>query len=139
MASNSRLAVTLLTTGVALAIAGCQSTPTATTAVTTAPTRMTTASATSGMRWGGPGVYSVGEQPSGGALASIPAGRYRVQLEDGSTFGAWYRCSALPCSPTSPTIIDSGAANGPGYSTIVDVLSADGGVYIDGVVFIQVK
>lgn len=136
-----------LLVGCVIALAGCGSSskPTPTAAVSAAassPAADSTAAAPTtrgSVRWGGDGVFSVGAEPSGGALASIPAGRYRVVLEGDNTFGTWFRCSSLPCSPTSPNQVDSGTASGAGFSTIVDVLPSDGAVYLDGVAFVQVN
>ncbi|WP_280317317.1 hypothetical protein [Nocardia wallacei] len=87
--------------------------------------------------WAGNGVFSVGPKPSGGAKAAIPAGRYLVELASGGTYGYWVRCSALPCSLTSETVIEIGNADGIGFSTVVDVQPTDGGVYLYGVRFTE--
>src|SRR5881392_452872 len=79
--------------GCAAAAVGCSSTssaPDETTIVepppaTVAPTTRTLPA------WIGSGVFSVGAKASGGAKASIPAGRYTVELQAGRNFGTWYR------------------------------------------------
>ena len=128
----------------ATAIAGCSSSSTesaAPTSYTEAANNTPSAAATSTHilpKWVGSGVFSVGMKASGGAKASIPPGRYTVELQDGRNFGVWYRCTGLPCSPTSGNTIDTGTASGAGFSTVIDILPTDGAIYGDGVDFIAV-
>lgn len=123
-----------------VALAGCSSssgdTP-STTDRTTLRTTTTTAPKPARGRsgWSGNGVFSVGAKPSGGAKVAIPPARYTVELKDGAASGYWVRCSALPCSLTSSTMIDLGHAEGRGFSTVVDVLPTDGAVYLEDVTF----
>lgn len=86
--------------------------------------------------WIGSGVFSVGEHPSGGAKASIPAGRYTVELQEGRHIGSWYVCSSLPCSPGTSNHTGSGTAGGEGFSMVIDISPTDGAVYGDGVRFV---
>lgn len=145
----SRIAATAVFAALAIPLSGCgnstPSTPVAlpstTIPVTTLPTVLSTTTGAprpGAYAWSGTGVFSVGETPSGGAKAAIPAGRYRVELAKGSTAGVWYRCRGLPCGPTSNNWVDIGSGSGVGFSTVVDIAASDGALYMDGVTFIKV-
>ncbi|HEY5853246.1 MAG TPA: hypothetical protein VIW24_04115 [Aldersonia sp.] len=83
-------------------------------------------------------MYSVGDTPSQGARASIPAGRYQVTLSGGETFGMWIRCSAIPCSANNyDNVIDYGSADDASYLQVIDVLPSDVAVYLDGITLTQ--
>ena len=138
------LAVAVLVAGLG-ATAGCSSSsdstaePSTTAATVSAVAAPATTTTPPLHRWVGSGVFSVGEHPSGGARASIPVGRYTVELQDDRTFGVWYLCSSLPCSPSSGNTTSSGEASGEGFSMVIDILPTDGAIYGDGVNFVETR
>lgn len=56
----------------------------------------------------------------------------------GQTYGYWIRCTDLPCSLTSTTLVDTDTAQGEGFSSVVDVLPSDGAVFLQGISFVAV-
>jgi hypothetical protein len=72
--------------------------------------------------YSGNGVWSVGDQPSGGAQRSIPPGRYTVTISGNVQIGTWIRCSAVADRAlSSPHQIDIQNAIGPDYSGVTEI------------------
>lgn len=137
------LLAALAITASAVAIAGCSTTSSEPATATTSYPAYTGMAApatapTTEQRpaWIGSGVFSVGDHATGGAKASIPVGRYTVELQTGRHIGSWYVCSSLPCSPTTGNHTDSGTAGGEGYSMVIELRPTDGAIYGDGVKFV---
>jgi hypothetical protein len=64
--------------------------------------------------YSGNGVWSVGDQPIGGAQRSIPPGRYTVTYSGNIQVATWVRCSAVAdCDIGSPHQIDIQNGVGP--------------------------
>ncbi len=89
--------------------------------------------------YGSNGVFGVGDKPADGwATASIPPGRYRVDLSPSmypylSPPGFWLRCNNFPCAGNHPAhIIESGNAIRD-QSTFVEILPTDVAVSLGNV------
>ncbi|WP_280471025.1 hypothetical protein [Nocardia cyriacigeorgica] len=95
---------------------------------TPTPPTSATASARGKSEWAGNGVLSVGDHPSGGAMASIPPGRYTITVTDPALeAAAVVRCSALPCS-NSQNFLGGDSGFGADYTSVIDILPTDGAV-----------
>lgn len=120
--------------GAALLTFGCSAnepekasvaTPSPSTTVASVPT---SAPARGRSQWTGNGVFSVGRQPTGGAEASIPPGRYTVEMANPALEAlAVIRCTGLPCSEAEHFL---GADTGFGreYTSVIEILPTDGAV-----------
>jgi hypothetical protein len=87
----------------------------------------------------GNGVWSVGDQPSGGAQRSIPPGRYTVTISGNVQIGTWIRCSAVvDCALNSPHQIDIQNAIGPDYSGVTEIQPTDAAIWLQNVTLTRV-
>lgn len=111
--------------------AGTTATVTVTQVAGATPPRATDVVNASRQWTGGPdgtGIFSVGNQPRDGLAASIPPGRYTVQVAPGAKHGHWMVCGSAVCGPGfqeyatvvgSPTGADAAAMYiGPSARTI---------------------
>jgi hypothetical protein len=123
---------------VAIALAGCTPmsttpTPARETVTVTAGQGSTAAPPPEGV-FSGNGVWSVGDQPSGGAQRSIPPGRYTVTISGNVQFGSWIRCNAVAdCAVGSPHEIDIQNAIGPNYSSVMEIQPTDAAIWLQNV------
>lgn len=144
-----RAAATVVTAG-SVAACGSPQTHTATVTSTVTETTVSTVAApatspattippTTPRGYTGNGVLSVGDQPSGGLIRSIPPGRYAVTINDGQS-GGWIRCSSVLCGVEyQDNIIAIGNAFGPNYSAVMEIEPTDVAVSIFGVTLTPVS
>jgi hypothetical protein len=132
----------ILILAAALALADC--TPMANktgareTVTVTAGATATTAPAPAGI-YSGAGVFSVGDQPSGGAQRSIPPGRYTVTVTPGETTGTWIRCSSVvDCNVGSPNQPAIDNALSPDYSSVMEILPTDKAIWMRGITLTRI-
>jgi hypothetical protein len=84
--------------------------------------------------YAGNGVWSVGDQPSGGAQRSIPPGRYTLTVTPGKSGGGFVRCSAVvECTLGSSKTLAVEDANGPDYSSVVEIEPTDAAIWLSNV------
>jgi hypothetical protein len=126
----------------ALALAGCVPapgpTPARETVTVTAGQESSAAPAQEGVYFGN-GVWSVGDQPSGGAQRFIPPGRYTVTISGNVQIGTWIRCSAVvDCALNSPHQIDIQNAIGPNYSGVTEIQRSDAAIWLQNVTLTRV-
>lgn len=89
--------------------------------------------------YSGNGVYSVGDQPSGGAQQSIPPGRYTVTVTPGQQTGSVIRCSSLVgCGIGSPNTLSIENAMSPDYSSVIEIEPTDAAIWVRGVTLTRV-
>jgi hypothetical protein len=89
--------------------------------------------------YSGAGVFSVGNQPSGGAQRSIPPGRYTVTVTPNQTDGAVIRCSSVVgCSLGGPSELTIENANGADYSSVIEIQPTDGAIWMERVTLTRV-
>jgi hypothetical protein len=81
--------------------------------------------------YSGNGAYSVGQEPTGGLLAAMLPGRYRLQVAPGYENGLWARCNDELCGPGNvDDVIKSGYALGPSSTQLIEVLPTDASVWL---------
>jgi hypothetical protein len=126
-----------------MAVAGCTPATTTTpgaceTVTVTAGQASTAAPAPAGV-YSGNGVWSVGDQPSGGAQRSIPPGRYTFTTAPGQQLGTVIRCSAVVgCTLAGAAQLSIENANGADYSSVMEILPSDGAVWMQYAVLTRV-
>jgi hypothetical protein len=127
----------------AVALAGCTpmtttSTPARETVTVTAGQQSSAAPAPEGV-FSGNGVWSVGDQPSGGAQRSIPPGRYTVTISGNVQIGTWIRCNAVSdCDLGSRHQIDIQNAIGPNYSSVMEIPPTDAAIWLQNITLTRV-
>jgi hypothetical protein len=105
--------------------------PTATVAPTSTSTQQST--------YSGPGAFAVGSAPTGGLTAAIPPGRYRAEVNPGSSMGSVLRCSDLLCGPGPASDLIAGTPVFAGGSILVQILPTDAAVYLLNVTVTRVE
>jgi hypothetical protein len=84
-------------------------------------------------------VFSVGEQPSGGAQQAIPPGRYTVTVKSGQAAGSLMRCNNILCGLQYPdhTITIENALNAD-YSSVVEIEPTDVAIWMQSVTLTRI-
>lgn len=97
--------------------------PTGTVAPTTTSTQQPTT-------YSGSGAFAVGDEPTGGLTAAIPAGRYRAEVIPGAGAGSVWQCNDLLCAPGNTSDLTAATPVFEGGPTLVQIQPTDAAVYL---------